>query len=349
MVEKMLKSLESAINALSGMYKGFSEKKDYGRRGFLKASAAIGTGVLAACCDSGGGSGGGGDDPAPNPGDTTAPGKIDDLFATSSNNYGETVVLAWTSSGDDGHVGSPDHFIIAYSNNPIVTDADWDNATLAASLQASGPAGTQYAEEFEVGLGDLYFAIKAVDEAGNQSNISNSPTAYIPSKAEFYVDKWLPTDGFDLNYNESVLSIRGDVGMNIDYKADALAQILINTDDQNGNPYTAWATWEDIRDILLQVTDGVLVANNSELINASNATQQSTPGMGYAMNLDVVNPLSGVTEQKVFPFLNMTSQEWGGVYNIHKDALVKIVEEIPENYGGTSGGAPDPAHNPNWT
>jgi len=331
----MLKSLESAINALSGMYKGFSEKKDYGRRGFLKAGAAIGTGVLAACCDSGGGSGGGGDDdPTPNPGDTTAPAKIDDLFATSSNNYGETVVLAWTSSGDDGHVGSPDHFIIAYSNNPIVTDADWDNATLAASLQASGPAGTQYAEEFEVASGDLYFAIKAVDEAGNQSNISNSPTAYIPSKAEFYVDKWLPTTSIYLTYAESVAVIQGEAGVNPSYALDLAIEM-----DKCDPPYPGTAN--DLANNLLLYTNGV-----------------HNPGVGdgelhdgfdpfYLDNDNIGDP--GVRlyfapdGNSVNDFSNLPTQAMQNLHAIIRDFLIAHVEAHPENYGNL-----DPSVDPTW-
>ncbi|MBU0535783.1 MAG: hypothetical protein KKE20_02375 [Nanoarchaeota archaeon] len=345
----MFRRLENIINSVTGLLGTASETKTYtpDRRGFMRIGAYSLPLIAAAACDCGGDDGGSGDDPV-TPKDKIAPGQMNNLESYASVNNGEEARLRWVSSGDDDWIGSPDHFIIAYSANPIATETDWQNATLLASMTANGPSGTQYDEFFNVPAGDWYFAIKAVDEAGNESLVSNSPNAAIKTKAEFYVDKWLAPNGFNMSYGESSLVIRGDAANGIISNADALAQILINSDDQNGVAYSSYATWQDIRDELLRDTDGILLAYNSELIDATNATQLSTPGMGFALNLDVVNPLSGITEQKVFPFLNMSQNDWDSVHNLYGDALKIIVAEIPENYGGSVGGSPDPSFDPDW-
>ena len=279
MVEKMLKSLESAINALSGMYKGFSEKNDYGRRGFLKAGAAIGTGVLAACCDSGGGSGGGGgDDPTPNPGDTTAPGTIQDIYAYASSQKGESVFVEFTQPGDDGFNSLPkaSYLEIRVSDSPIATEEHWNNAVSMAVLfeDEFGGGGSYFTKEFDLsqiqavvdaGLnsGDLYFSARAYDEANNEGKLSipenpGEDHAYIPSKAEFYVDKWLSSDGFLLNYYEVVPLIQGE-GSIPSYSRE-LAEQLVTCSGP-----TFPGTVIDLEDGLLTATNGLFNPTDEEL------------------------------------------------------------------------------------
>jgi len=106
-------------------------------------------------------------------GDTTAPETITTLTATQGANSGE-VILGWTAPGDDGNVGTAARYDLRWSSSTL-TDANFAGATPVAGLLAPKAAGS--AESFTVtGLTPgvtLFFAIKASDEAGNLSALSN--------------------------------------------------------------------------------------------------------------------------------------------------------------------------------
>ena len=104
--------------------------------------------------------------------DSTAPGAIADLAAGLSTSY--SLTLTWTATGDDGTVGTASAYDVRYSTSPL------DEAAFASAPQASGapdPAAAGTAQRMEVkGLTfgtTYYFAIKARDEWGNPSPISN--------------------------------------------------------------------------------------------------------------------------------------------------------------------------------
>ncbi len=126
------------------------------------------------------------------PPDFVSPGDVTDLFVKPVSTQGE-VELEWTAPGDDGSAGGPAAaYDIRFSNNPI------DDGTWAAAYQVSGeiPPGTPgEPEEMRVSDGRLtpgtrwYFALKARDEVGNESGLSNVPSL---------VDSgfWPGTDGY---------------------------------------------------------------------------------------------------------------------------------------------------------
>ena len=108
--------------------------------------------------------------------DLTAPAAIADLGVGTVG--ATSVELTWTAPGDDGDTGTATSYDIRYSENAI--DAgNFDSATPVASPPAPQAAGS--AESFTVaGLTNgvmYYFAIKAVDEAGNTAAISDVVTA----------------------------------------------------------------------------------------------------------------------------------------------------------------------------
>ena len=85
-----------------------------------------------------------------------------------------SVALRWTSPGDDSTVGRATRYDMRYSLQRI-TALDYAQATVVAGVPAPKVAGSP--ETFTVpglvaGAG-YYFAIKAVDDAGNTSSISN--------------------------------------------------------------------------------------------------------------------------------------------------------------------------------
>jgi fibronectin type 3 domain-containing protein len=106
-------------------------------------------------------------------GDVTNPGAITNLTATALS--GESVELVWTSKGDDGDSGTAAlTYDIRYATVPI-TDANWNSATPIDDEPAPRNAGRTQRMTV-VGLPantTLYFAMKAIDDVGNTSLLSN--------------------------------------------------------------------------------------------------------------------------------------------------------------------------------
>ena len=109
------------------------------------------------------------------PGDTTAPAQITDLSATPGVNSGE-VVLGWTAPGDDGTVGIVTRYEVRFASSEI-TEGNFDNAAQSAILPTPVEGGMPQTLTLS-GLTPgttRFFAVKAFDEAGNASLVSNSP------------------------------------------------------------------------------------------------------------------------------------------------------------------------------
>jgi hypothetical protein len=110
--------------------------------------------------------------PTPTPADTTAPISITNL--SISNVTASSIDLSWISPGDDGGSGTATSYDIRYST-AIITSANWDSASAAIAVPTPLLAGsTQSMTIPSLSSGTTYyFAIKASDEASNESNISN--------------------------------------------------------------------------------------------------------------------------------------------------------------------------------
>ncbi|HEX7899501.1 MAG TPA: fibronectin type III domain-containing protein [Planctomycetota bacterium] len=108
--------------------------------------------------------------------DLTPPAAVADL--TVGTVAAETVALSWTSPGDDGAAGTAASFDVRYASAPI-SDATWAAATPAAGEPTPAVAGT--VQGFTVtGLSSgtsYHFALRAIDNAGLESALSNVPTA----------------------------------------------------------------------------------------------------------------------------------------------------------------------------
>ena len=112
------------------------------------------------------------------PTDTTPPSKISDLQAEPGDDT-DSVKLSWTAPGDDGDIGTSSSYIIRYAKSAITTESAWSSAT-----NVSGEPTPQQSGETEsfivTGLNPgetYYFAIKSLDDVGNVSGLSNSPSA----------------------------------------------------------------------------------------------------------------------------------------------------------------------------
>ncbi len=86
----------------------------------------------------------------------------------------DSVRLAWTAPGDDGNVGTATRYEMRMSS-ALITESNWSAASLVPGAPDPRPGGTRQGMVVR-GLTrgvTYYFAIKAIDDAGNQAAISN--------------------------------------------------------------------------------------------------------------------------------------------------------------------------------
>jgi len=113
--------------------------------------------------------------------DITAPADITDLavYDGATTNL-STIKIMWTAPGDNGDVGTCDHYEIRYSTSEI-TAANWDDANVFNDPPNPQTAGTmQYCYVNVLNAATIYyFAVKAFDENSNVNQVSNSPAGKI--------------------------------------------------------------------------------------------------------------------------------------------------------------------------
>jgi len=95
--------------------------------------------------------------------------------AVAGGAYSSSATVSWTATGDDGMLGTATGYDLRYATRAI-SESNWSTATRVNNLPIPLPAGTVQSATID-GLADdqsYYFAIRAVDEAGNWSLISNN-------------------------------------------------------------------------------------------------------------------------------------------------------------------------------
>jgi len=102
----------------------------------------------------------------------------DSIPAVLYRNPGE-VKIYWFAPGDDGYVGRASRYDIRYrpaSNGPITNELSWSRATRAVGEPTPSLAGSVDSIVIGgLGYGALYyFCLRAYDEVGNRSPLSNS-------------------------------------------------------------------------------------------------------------------------------------------------------------------------------
>lgn len=111
--------------------------------------------------------------------DKVSPDEVFDLSVVQTTPH--SVTLDWTAPGDDGSLGTVAGYDLRYSEEPI-TEATWLDAKPAEAPYPLVPAGNR--QEATIGLLDpatqYNIALKAVDDAGNQSLLSNVVTVRTP-------------------------------------------------------------------------------------------------------------------------------------------------------------------------
>ncbi len=110
--------------------------------------------------------------------DETPPGRISDLSVVLSARA-DSAVLSWTAPGGDGSKGKAATYDVRYASSPL-TEQTFAGGTPVSDLPS--PADTGQTESLKVPnlpTGEWYFAVIAVDDAGNRSEISNAVAAGI--------------------------------------------------------------------------------------------------------------------------------------------------------------------------
>jgi hypothetical protein len=108
--------------------------------------------------------------------DQTPPATVSDLVAGLPT--ATSIKLTWTSPGDDGRTGTATSYDIRYASTPI-SISTWGSATPVPSAPAPSFGGTIQSFTVEnLSQGTVYyFALKAQDDAGNISGLSNVATS----------------------------------------------------------------------------------------------------------------------------------------------------------------------------
>lgn len=131
--------------------------------------------------------------------DNISPSDIIDLAAIMGNNRG-TIVLSWTSPGDDESIGTAAEYIIKYATSSI-NSLNWASSTgltgepipnLASSSESMTINGLNVNQEY-------YFAVKTKDEADNFSNISNCASSSPQAKSDNIVISEVQIQGDSAN------------------------------------------------------------------------------------------------------------------------------------------------------
>jgi hypothetical protein len=106
--------------------------------------------------------------------DKIPPAKITTLSVIDVGQNPPAIVLGWIATGDDMENGTAESYDLRYSSSPI-TEANFISANQILGLNPPKPAGEE--EQYTVLSLDCntkyYFAIKAKDDADNQSELSN--------------------------------------------------------------------------------------------------------------------------------------------------------------------------------
>lgn len=104
--------------------------------------------------------------------DTIPPSVVSGLTVSTAGT--RSVTLSWAASGDDGHNGQASSYQLRTSSTPIVSQADWDRATVVSAVIKVSGESLEATIEFESFNQKGYVAVLAVDNVGNRSEISPS-------------------------------------------------------------------------------------------------------------------------------------------------------------------------------
>jgi len=215
--------------------------------------------------------------------DTTPPAAIAN-FSTSKATL-NSVTLSWTAPGDDGNTGTAASYDIRYSTSNITT-ANWGSVTQATGEPTPQAAGTAQSMVIS-GLTSntiYYFAIKATDDAGNISGLSNIASASTQALTLAVALTATPSSGqAPLNGVDLSVTVSGTATGNINYtfycnRSDSGTNVTAPYDAKYDNQTVATMSVADVCNYLnmgtytakVIVERGALAAENRTDIAVSN-------------------------------------------------------------------------------
>jgi chitodextrinase len=104
--------------------------------------------------------------------DTTPPEAVTDLAQVGGTRTSLTV--RWSTVGGDGAHGHAPHYQVRYSTSPI-TEENWDQATFEGDLSITPATSLSHTITGLAAETEYWVAVKASDDAGNTSAVSNVP------------------------------------------------------------------------------------------------------------------------------------------------------------------------------
>jgi len=112
--------------------------------------------------------------------DVAAPGTVSNLGAVFDSNSGD-ILLSWTAPGDDGARGIAAQYDLRFAAVPVIDEGAFNGAFRVEGVRPPAAAGTQetFALNGLAGGNTYYFALKAADESGNVSAVSNGPGVFV--------------------------------------------------------------------------------------------------------------------------------------------------------------------------
>lgn len=188
--------------------------------------------------------------------DTTPPSRITDLASSTGLEVG-SIYLSWTAPGDDAGSGASAAYVIKYGKNPI-NDANWASQT-GVMLNPPDPADAGTAESAVLtGLdeGELYYVgIKAVDDGGNESLLSNVSSAEAGTdiatgeEDEFVSSTLVPDDGERVRSRFPILSaqnisVPGENYYYFEVASDSNFVELVAASDPVPESFTNFTEWQ---------------------------------------------------------------------------------------------------------
>jgi subtilisin family serine protease len=123
--------------------------------------------------------------------DTIAPAAISDLASSSADLT--SVTLTWTAPGDDGTTGAAYFYQVRYGTTPV-TEAQFTYVDpIDIAPQNAGATETFTVGDLQIGT-TYYFAVRAIDEAGNPSPISNIAAVTTLDNDWRFMNVWTSVD-----------------------------------------------------------------------------------------------------------------------------------------------------------
>jgi Fibronectin type III domain len=187
--------------------------------------------------------------------DSTPPSRVTDLAVVSAT--ATSITLQWTAPGDDGTTGKAASYILRRSD-VILNETTFGSATTISGVPAPGASGTT--ELFTVpGLDSnitYHFALRARDDAGNPSPVSNDAM-------------WMP-HGVPQHYNKTIPPFRDNtMYAEVDTFSNALGQhVYAGTNNNNARPRRGLMAFA----IADSIPAGAVIDSVSLALNESKAT-----------------------------------------------------------------------------